>query len=216
MAQRDLRSRLARRAAKSNVFLTEELSEGLLAYYELLSRWNRKINLTSLDDADQSIDRLLLEPIVATRHLPASESIHQLDVGSGGGSPAIPMKLAFPQIHLRMVEVKTRKSAFLREAVRHLGLEDTAVEAARYEELLARPELHETSNVVSVRAVRLEARVLTSFQAFLAVGGRLMLFRGPSGPEEPSVIIPPLQWVGTYPLMESLRSRLTILTKSIR
>jgi 16S rRNA (guanine527-N7)-methyltransferase len=216
VAQRDLRSRLARRAAKSNVFLAEELAEGLLAYYELLARWNRKINLTSLDDPDQAIDRLLLEPVVATRYFPSSAAIHQLDMGSGGGSPAIPMKLAAPQIHLRMVEVKARKSAFLREAVRHLGLKDTSVETARYEELLARPELHETSDVVSVRAVRLETRALTTLQAFLAVGGRLMLFRGPSGPEEPSVIIPPLQWVGTYPLMESHRSRLTVLSKAIR
>lgn len=216
MAQRDLRSRLARRASKSNVFLSEALADGLLVYYELLERWNRKINLTSLDDPDKAMDRLLLEPVVATRHLPSSAAIYQLDVGSGGGSPAIPMKLAAPQIQLRMVEVKARKSAFLREAVRQLELQDTSVETARYEELLARPELHEASDVVSVRAVRLEARVLTTLQAFLAVGGRLMLFRGPSGPEEPSVIIPPLQWIGTYPLMESLRSRLTVLSKSMR
>ena len=216
MAQRDLRSRLARRAAKSNVFLSDELAGGLLAYYELLSRWNKKINLTSLEDPDKAIDRLLLEPVVASRYFPSSSVIHQLDMGSGGGSPAIPMKLAVPRIHLRMVEVKARKSAFLREAVRHLGLKDTSVETERYEELLARPELHESSEVVSVRAVRLETRALTTLQAFLSVGGRLMLFRGPSGPEEPSVIIPPLQWVGTYPLVDSLQSRLTVLSKSIR
>ena len=211
-----MRSRLARRAAKSNIFLSDELTAGLLSYYELLSRWNRKINLTSMDDPDQAIDRLLLEPVVAIRHFPHSGRIHQMDIGSGGGSPAIPMKLAAPQTHLRMVEVKARKSAFLREAVRHLGLQDTFVETARYEELLARPELHETSDVLTVRAVRLETRVLASLQAFLAIGGRLLLFRGPSGPDEPNAVVPPLQWLGTYPLVETLRSRLTVLSKSIR
>jgi 16S rRNA (guanine527-N7)-methyltransferase len=216
VAQRDLRSRLARRAAKSNIFLPDELADGLVSYYELLSRWNRKINLTSLDDPDQAIDRLLLEPIVAARHLPSRAVIHQMDIGSGGGSPAIPMKLAAPQTHLRMVEVKARKSAFLREAVRHLGLENTFVETARYEELLAHPELHEASEVLTVRAVRLETRVLSSLQAFLTVGGRLLLFRGPSGPDEPNTVVPPLHWVGTYPLVDTLRSRLTVLSKSIR
>jgi 16S rRNA (guanine527-N7)-methyltransferase len=213
---RDLRSRLARRAARSGVFLPDELSEGLLAYFELLARWNRKINLTAIDDLDQAIDRLLLEPVVATRYLPSTSQVHQMDIGSGGGSPAIPMKLAVPHIQLRMVEVKTRKAAFLREAVRHLALLDTVVETARYEELLARPELHEAAEVVTVRAVRLETRVLTTLQAFLAIGGRLLLFRGPSGPDQPGMVVPPLHWTGTYPLVDTLQSRLTVLTKGIR
>jgi 16S rRNA (guanine527-N7)-methyltransferase len=213
VAQRDIRTRLIRRAAKSNIFLADDLADGLLAYYELLERWNRKINLTALDDPDQAIDRLLLEPVIATRHIPSARDIRLIDIGSGGGSPAIPLKLALPPVHLRMVEAKARKSAFLREAVRHLNLRDTFVETARYEELLARPELHEAADVVSVRAVRLETRVLISLQAFLTPGGRLLLFRGPSGPDEPSTVIPPLQWAGTHPLVESLRSRLTILAK---
>lgn len=216
MAQRGVRTRLARRAAKANVFLTDDLADRLVAYYELLERWNRKINLTSLDDPDRAVDRLLLEPIVAARYLLPGPDIRQMDIGSGGGSPAIPMKLAAPYIHLRMVEVKARKAAFLREAIRHLNLDNTVVETARYEELLARPELCESAHVVSIRAVRLETRVLTTLQAFLAISGRLLLFRGPSGPDEPNAVIPPLRWEGTYPLLESLQSRLTVLVKGIR
>jgi 16S rRNA (guanine527-N7)-methyltransferase len=136
-----------------------------------------------------------------------------MDIGSGGGSPAIPLKLAIPRLSLTMVEVKARKSAFLREAVRQLGLAATQVENARYEELLARPELHERHHVVTLRAVRTEARILTSLQAFLAPGGVMLLFRGPSGPNAPSAMVPPLEWTGTYPLVETLQSRLTVLTK---
>jgi 16S rRNA G527 N7-methylase RsmG len=112
-----------------------------------------------------------------------------------------------------MVEVKARKSAFLREAVRRLELSNAQVETARYEELLTRPELHEANDVVSIRAVRIETRVLTTLQAFLAPGGSLVMFRGPEGPPVPSTIVPPLEFAGTYPLIESLQSRLTVLTK---
>jgi 16S rRNA (guanine527-N7)-methyltransferase len=215
VAPRDLRTRLSKRAAKAGLFLPTELSDGLIAYYEPLSVWNRKINLTSLDDPDKSIDRLLLEPVIAARYLPVlgDAGIRHMDVGSGGGSPAIPMRLATPQLRLTMVEVKARKSAFLREAVRQLELPDTSVETARYEELLARPELHEAFDAVGVRAVRIEARVLTSLQAFLGLGGKVLLFRGPTGPAEPGIVVPPLDWTGTYPLMEALQSRLTVLTK---
>ncbi len=212
MRSRDLHTRLTRRASKVNVFLPDALADKLLAYYDLLTRWNRKINLTSIDDVDEAIDRLLLEPLVAIRHFPAQVR-RLMDIGSGGGSPAIPFKLALPDVSLTMVEAKARKSAFLREAIRQLGLEGAQVETARYEELLARPELHEAHDIVSLRAVRTEARVLTTLQAFLASGGAILLFRGPGGPTIPNTIVPPLEWTGTHTLVDSLQSRLTVLTK---
>jgi 16S rRNA (guanine527-N7)-methyltransferase len=176
---------LFKRASRANIFLPDDLASGLIAYFDLLSRWNRKINLPALDDPDEAIDRLLLEPLVAARYLPANAG-SLMDVGSGGGSPAVPLKLAAPMVRLVMVEVKARKSAFLREAVRTLGLKDAQVETARYEELLARPELHEAFGVLTVRAVRVEAKVLNTLQAFLQPSGSLFLFRGPSGPEVPA------------------------------
>ncbi len=212
MATRDFPTRLARRASRAGVFLSDDLIAGLTAYYELLSRWNRKINLTSLEQPDEAIDRLLLEPIIAARHFRESK-LRVMDVGSGGGSPSIPMKLAVPAIHLTMVEAKARKSAFLREAIRHLALADAAVETSRYEELLARPELHEAFDVVSLRAVRVESRALVTLQAFVDPGGSIFLFRGPSGPQIPANLMPPLEWAGTHPLVEALQSRLTVLIK---
>lgn len=212
MSSRDVAGRLLKRASRLNLFIAEPLAAQLAAYYELLSGWNKKINLTSIRDLDDGIDRLLLEPIAAARHVPPTvRSI--VDIGSGGGSPAIPFKLALPAARLTMVEVKARKSAFLRDAVRRLGLSNAQVETARYEELLTRPELHEANDIVSIRAVRIETRVLTTLQAFLAPGGSLVMFRGPEGPQVPSTIVPPLEFAGTYPLIESLQSRLTVLTK---
>ena len=57
-----------------------------------------------------------------------------------------------------MVEVKTRKAVFLREAVRELALKDAEVETSRFEELLSRPEMHESADIVTIRAVRVEPR----------------------------------------------------------
>ena len=117
-----------------NLSIPTELADALLAYLELLALWNSKINLTALDDPDAAIDRLILEPLLAARHVPEGASV--IDIGSGGGSPAIPLKLAAPRIKLWMVESKTRKSAFLREAIRQLDLRECFVETRRYEELL--------------------------------------------------------------------------------
>jgi 16S rRNA (guanine527-N7)-methyltransferase len=207
------RTRVTRRAAKSGVSLPSSLTDKLVLYYELLERWNRKINLTALEDPDTAIDRLLLEPVIAAKHVPPAP-LKLMDVGSGGGSPALPLALALgPGVDLMMVEAKVRKSAFLREAVRHLGLTGARVENARFEELLARPELHERFDALSIRAVRVDPRVLMTLQAFLKPGGQVLLFRGPSGPQGPTEAMPPLEWIATVPLIENLRSRLSILKK---
>ena len=195
--------------------LPAELSAQLEAYYRLLATWNAKINLTGLklsEGSPDAIDRLLIEPVVAARYAPM-KAPRMLDVGTGGGSPAIPLALAVPCASLLMVESKTRKSVFLREAVRTLGLKAAEVVTARFEELLARPDLHETLDLVTVRAVRIESRILLTLQAFAKPGGLVFLFRG-AGTSDPSEsVTPPLAWKATYPLIESLRSRLVVLEK---
>ena len=212
---RDFRSKLVKRARKAGLDLPPEVVDGLESYFDLLRLWNRKIALTSLpiDEAgEEAIDRLLIEPVLAAKYLPAREAT-VIDIGSGGGSPAIPMKLAAPQISMRMVESKTRKAAFLREASRHLNLTSTEVETARFEQLLARPELHEAVDVVTLRAVRTERATLMGLQAFLKPGGMMFLFRSGANSDQEAPAPPPLIWRSTYPLVENLRSRLVILGK---
>ena len=215
MNTREFRERLRRRTHRAGLTISSDVAAGAETYYRLLATWNQKINLTGLnlkEPTDEVFDRLLVEPFIAARHVPAGAT-RVIDIGSGGGSPAIPLKLALPRLALTMVESKTRKSVFLREAVRELSLQDARVETARFEELLVRPDLHESQDLVSIRAVRVEMRVLMGLQAFLRPGGLLFLFRGPTGTDPVQTVSPPLAWSATYPLIESLRSRLVVLEK---
>lgn len=197
--------------------LEPPLVEKLEVYYQLLTKWNARINLTAFrlvpEGEESAIDRLLIEPVIAARYLPDNART-LLDAGSGGGSPAIPLRLTNPELSLRMVEVKTRKAVFLREAVRELGLRNAEVHNTRFEELLSRSELHEAIDLVSIRAVRVETRTLLTLQAFLRPGGKLLLFRGSSKSEMEDSPPPPLTWMATYPLVGSLHSKLVILRKT--
>lgn len=217
MANREFRERLRRRAKAANVPISADLVEKLEVYYQLLTKWNAKINLTAFrltpEGDDAAIDRLLVEPIAAARYVPENART-LLDAGSGGGSPALPLKLASNNLSLRMVEVKTRKAVFLREAVRALGLRDTEVETSRFEELLPRAELHEALDLVSIRAVRIEIATLNTLQAFLRPGGKIMLFRGASKNDLEDSPPPPLAWMATFPLVDSLHSKLVVLSKT--
>lgn len=215
MTSREFQDRLARRARRAGIGLSADVGARLEAYYRLLSVWNTKINLTGLtlsEVSPEALDRLLVEPLVAAKYVP-STATRMLDVGSGGGSPAIPLALAVPRMRVMMVESKTRKSVFLREAIRALELSDAEVATARFEELLARPDLHEAHDLVTIRAVRIDTRTLMALQAFVKPGGLLFLFRGSVSADPSETLTPPLSWKATYPLLESLRSRLVVLEK---
>ncbi len=214
MSSREFQDRLARRARRAGVVLPPSLGPRLEIYFRLLAAWNEKMNLTGLDLAEQgpaAIDRLLIEPLVAARH--ASPTTKMIDIGSGGGSPAIPLALALSVRHVLLVEAKTRKSVFLKEALRALEMTDAEVVTSRFEELLAKPELHEAHELLTLRAVRVESAVLMNLQAFVRPGGELFLFRAASGAGSPGSLMPPLSWKATYPLLESQGSRLVVLRK---
>jgi 16S rRNA (guanine527-N7)-methyltransferase len=215
LTSREFKDRLARRARRAGVTLSAELADRFETYYRLLATWNTKINLTGLrlsDVSPDALDRLLIEPVVAARYV-APHARRLIDVGSGGGSPAIPLALTVQKAKLLMVESKTRKSVFLREVIRAIGMTDADVVTTRFEELLARPDLHEAHDLVTIRAVRIEARVLRTLQAFAKPGGEIFLFRGSGHGDPPESVTPPLAWRATYPLIESLRSRLVVLEK---
>ena len=215
MATRDIAARISRRARRSGVIVARDVAVQLGAYLELLSRWNQRINLTafSLEPAsDEAIDRLLVEPLAAARQIRARDRL-LIDIGSGGGSPGIPLKLAVPALRTVLVEVKVRKSAFLREAVRHLGLSSVEVVNGRFEELLGRTGFLESADLVSVRAVRPDRRLWNGVQALLKPGGRVLWF-GSAGGKSPSTLLPPLAVTARRTLVASLGSELSVVTKS--
>jgi 16S rRNA (guanine527-N7)-methyltransferase len=214
VTSRQFQDRLGRRIRRAGVSTTAELREKLETYFRLLAAWNSKMNLSGLDlnePPPEAIDRLLVEPLVAAR-LVAAGAKRAIDIGSGGGSPAIPFALA-SRVGLVMVESKTRKAVFLREAVRALEMRDTVVEPTRFEELLVKPTLHEAHDLLTLRAVRTEPRVLIGLQAFVKPGGHLLLFGSAPG-RAGQDFAPPLSWCNTVALLESTRSVVDVLRKT--
>jgi 16S rRNA (guanine527-N7)-methyltransferase len=214
---RALNDKIARRLRKAGASLSPTAVSQLEKYLALLARWNNKINLTAFDlkePTDEAIDRLVIEPVLAGHHIPSSvRSV--IDIGSGSGSPAIPLLIATPRLNVTMVESKTRKAVFLLEALRHLEVTDSRVETARFEQLLTRPEFHEGFDALTIRAVRVEPSTLMTLQAFLKPGSDLYLFHSSSRPFRIEASAFPLVHHSAIPLVESLSSQLVILRKDV-
>jgi len=171
----DLSALIAGRAAAAKIVVTAELAESLASYLRLLATWNKRINLTALDVAtpsDDAIDRLIVEPLIGAQQIRPTDG-ELIDIGSGGGSPGLPLQLAAPQLRVVLVESKSRKAAFLQEACRHLAL-TTIVQNCRAEELPVR--FHRRADVVSIRAVRPDRALLKTVAGLLRPGGRVFCF----------------------------------------
>jgi len=177
-----LPSRIAHVTGGIAVQLSATEQEQLTQYCELLRQWNKTINLTGLpleDFPNTTLQKLLAEPLAILPLIENREMVW-LDLGSGGGSPAIPLAITRPAVHLTMVEARERKSAFLREVVRSLGLKNARVLTARFEEL---SEERGTAELLTVRAVKPDRPFFEVASSLLTASGKLAVFGKSPAPE---------------------------------
>jgi 16S rRNA (guanine527-N7)-methyltransferase len=203
--------RLKHRAQLARVTVSPEILSALEAYFAILRRWNARMNLTSLpleNPTDETLDRLFIEPLAAARYV-ANDGGVWFDLGSGGGSPAIPLKIARPSLRLVMTESKARKAAFLREVLRSLGLAGATVENARFEDIGAEIERSTTADLVTVRGVKADENLFTTAASLLHTGGHLLMFR----PSDEGVHADGFELADTVQLLDSSSAFLSIFVR---
>lgn len=149
--------------------LPETAQQQLLAFRDLLLKWNKTYNLTALRDPEQAISHHLLDSLAILPHV-GREPL--LDVGSGGGLPGIPLAIARPELTVRMVDTVQKKTTFLQQAAIQLGLKNVAVNHARVEEM-------------SGQYAQISSRAFAELKLFveltrhlLAPGGRWLAMKG--------------------------------------
>lgn len=110
--------------------LADAAQEKLIAYVELLAKWNKTHNLTAIRDPMRMISHHLLDSLAVRPHLPGGALA---DVGSGGGLPGIPLAIAEPERRVTLNDASHKKSAFLQQAVIELKLPNADVHTGRVE-----------------------------------------------------------------------------------
>ncbi|MGH8676491.1 MAG: 16S rRNA (guanine(527)-N(7))-methyltransferase RsmG [Burkholderiales bacterium] len=138
----------------------------LVAYLELLAKWNQTFNLTAIRDPLQMVSHHVLDSLAVLGALPAG---HLADIGSGAGLPGIPIAIAEPERPVVLVEANHKKSSFLRQAIIELGLANSAVHVGRAEAWLP----IERFAVVISRAFAELAEFIACCRHLVAAGGVL-------------------------------------------
>jgi 16S rRNA (guanine527-N7)-methyltransferase len=154
--------------------LTDSQLASLAKYLELLKKWNQTIPLTSIENDTEIVARHFGESIFPGSLLPIGRG-RLADVGSGAGFPGLPMKIAFPELQVTLLEPNLKKCAFLREVQSTLGLSSVEVVRSRYEDLHAEPG---SFDFVCSRALGGYKRLLLWSKALLKPGGHVILWLG--------------------------------------
>ena len=159
--------------------LTETQVRQFVRYYAELVRWNERVNLTAITEWEAVQSRHFLDSLAATKALPA-EMLHAgsfIDVGTGGGFPGLPMKIAFPGMRGMLLDATAKKTAFLEHAREALDLRHTAVRTGRAETLAHESGLRESFDIAFSRAVAEIAALAELTLPFVRIGGFVVMHK---------------------------------------
>jgi 16S rRNA (guanine527-N7)-methyltransferase len=155
------------RAALAALGLAGPALGRLAAYLDTLAAWSQRVNLTAARTPAERV-RLLVADIVAAAHLP--EAGRLIDVGSGNGSPGLVLALLRDELEVTLLEPRTRRWAFLREAARAAGRGGIRVERRRHDRYAGPP-----AQTVTLRALALP---LVELAGLVQPQGRVIVFGG--------------------------------------
>jgi len=183
----------AQRAREMGVPLTPEQLDLFRRYTELLLDANRRVNLTALRNeaalmSKFHLDALSLLPVIARYAGLSPDELRQqawraADVGSGGGAPAIPLAIAWPELRYALIESIAKKARFLDETVTTLGLTLTVVNV-RAEDAGRASEHRAGYDLVTARAVAALPALVELTLPLARTGGLIVLPKGPKAPDE--------------------------------
>src|SRR5262249_18868550 len=151
---------LAQGLAQLGLKLTPAASGMLMAHLALVQKWNRVYNLTAVREPGEMVAQHLLDCLATVPHVSGASL---LDVGSGGGFTGIPLAIALPHLRVTLLDSSHKKTAFLRQAVIELQLDQVGVVCARAE-----------AWATTQRFDLVVSRALTDLPEFVRLAGRLV------------------------------------------
>lgn len=183
-------------------------------YLDLLEKWNRRINLVS-STSWKILGPLLEEGLWASRFYPEG-AVRHLDIGSGAGFPALPMRLVKRDMQLRLIESREKRAVFLETAADTLGLAGTRVSNRTVEAYLESEGSEGGWECVSWKAIRLEGRTISSLVKKATRGASFWMFHGEQLPVEEGELDSSLRLVSRETMPGKPSWHLSIFEKSPR
>ncbi|MBQ9333532.1 MAG: 16S rRNA (guanine(527)-N(7))-methyltransferase RsmG [Lachnospiraceae bacterium] len=175
--------------SKLNIELTDDQISLFLKYHDMLIKTNKVMNLTAITDFNESCIKHYADSLslIKEANLSDIQNIRILDIGTGAGFPGIPLKIAYPYIHITLLDSLSKRIRFLNEVIGKLKLNDTGsiyTVDMRAEDYVKEPGIRESYDLVVSRAVA-GLNILAEYALpYVKIGGSFISYKGDNAVEE--------------------------------
>lgn len=170
--------------AAKGINLSSQQIQQYETYYSTLVEWNEKMNLTAITSKPEVYLKHFYDSISAAFYFDFKQPLHICDVGAGAGFPSLPIKIAFPELNITIVDSLNKRIGFLEHLSKELGLEHVHLIHDRAETFGQKKEHREQYDVVTARAVARLSVLSELCLPLVKVGGTFVAMKGASADDE--------------------------------
>ena len=155
-------------------------------YYEMLTEWNEKMNLTAITEYSEVMKKHFIDSLSLVKAIPLSKSgdIRVIDIGTGAGFPGLALKIAFPELRITLLDSLNKRIQFLNAVVTELGCDSVELIHGRAEDLAKKDSYRESYDLCVSRAVANLSTLSEYCLPFVKVGGFFVSYKSEKIVEE--------------------------------